>query len=164
MKNKIIVVDENDRVVGIKDRKNLAKRDIYRVSALWLTNSHGQVLLAKRAKTKLHDPLKWGPAVAGTVENGETYYSNIIKEIDEEIGVSNVTLTKGPKIRRSGKYNHFTQWFFLCFDKDIDEFQIQKDEVEEIKWFPINQLKKKMNDNPQDFLDGIRNQSDELIN
>ncbi|GAF94063.1 unnamed protein product, partial [marine sediment metagenome] len=82
-KSKIIIVDDNDKIIGYKERDTLKREDIYRVSALWITNSHGEILLARRHHTKSHRPRKWGPAVAGTVDAGETYEDNIIKEAEE---------------------------------------------------------------------------------
>ena len=48
-----------------------------------------RVLIVERqtAFDKKYDPGKWGPSAAGTVEEGETYQSNIIKELQEEIGL-----------------------------------------------------------------------------
>lgn len=75
---KIQIVDDQDQFIGLKERNEVDyKSDIYRVSALWLTNSKGQTLLAKRAAVKDKDPGKWGPAVAGTIDEGETYDENI---------------------------------------------------------------------------------------
>lgn len=65
-KPKIIIVNENDEIIGHKARGTLEQLDIYRVSALWIKNSQGDILLAQRKFTKKHDPGKWGPAVAGT--------------------------------------------------------------------------------------------------
>jgi NADH pyrophosphatase NudC (nudix superfamily) len=41
--------------------------------------------LTQRAATKKNDPDKRTSAVAGTVEKGETFETNIIKETQEEI-------------------------------------------------------------------------------
>ena len=54
MKEEIIIVDENDQIIGHKVRGTLDQKDVYRVSALWVQNSNGHVLLAKRALTKKH--------------------------------------------------------------------------------------------------------------
>ncbi|MDD5625749.1 MAG: NUDIX domain-containing protein [Patescibacteria group bacterium] len=152
MKSKVIIVDEKDNVIGYKDRDIVKQGDIYRVSALWITNSKGEILLAKRALSKLHNPGKWGPAVAGTVEKGETYDSNIIKEANEEIGLKNIDLKKGPKVRMSGKYNRFIQWYLLTIDKPLNKFVIDRNEVEEIKWFSRENLLKEIQNNPTKFL------------
>jgi isopentenyldiphosphate isomerase len=139
---KIIIVDKNDKQIGVKDHENYdSKKDIYRVSALWITNSQGQVLMAKRALTKRQHPGKWGPAVAGTIEDGETYDSNIIKEAEEELGLKNIKPKKIFKHLINGKYVHFTQWYKLALDKPLDYFIPDPEEVAEIRWFTKEELR-----------------------
>ena len=49
MESKIQIVDENDQVISHKVRSEVDyQNDIYRVAALWVTNSQGQVLIAQR--------------------------------------------------------------------------------------------------------------------
>jgi isopentenyl-diphosphate delta-isomerase len=73
MPEKIIIVDDEDNIIGIKEREEVDKKNLrYRCSALWVKNSKGEILLAKRALTKKHSPGKWGPAVAGTLAENET--------------------------------------------------------------------------------------------
>lgn len=154
MKNlsKVTIVNTSDEIISYKMRNVLSKEDIYRVSALWLTNSRGEVLLAKRHHTKLHNPNMWGPAVAGTIEEGETYESNIIKETEEEIGLRDIKPKLGPKIEITGEYHHFTQWFTLEVDKDVNDFKIQDNEVEEIKWFAPQELRNELQRQSEKFL------------
>lgn len=58
-KPKIIIVDKNDNVIGSKYREDLIPRkDIYRVSALWITNSKDEVLCTQRSFNKEHNPGK----------------------------------------------------------------------------------------------------------
>lgn len=83
---RFLVVDDNDNIIGYKSKAAIDKDDLrYRVSALWITNSKREILLARRSYTKRHDPGKWGPAAAGTVEKGESYKDNIKKEAKEEL-------------------------------------------------------------------------------
>ena len=86
-KVEIQIVDENDVLKCIEDSKNLDEGDIWRISALWVKNSKGEILLARRSYSKRLSPGKWGPAAAGTLEPDETYDSNILKEAKEEIGL-----------------------------------------------------------------------------
>jgi len=150
-KPRTIIVNEKDEIIGYKERGTLNKEDIYRVSALWLTNSNGEILLAKRHRNKSHNPGMWGPAVAGTVDEGESYEENIIKETEEEIGISGFKLAKAKKIRRSGDYEFFAQWFTLTLDKEASEFKIQEDEVEEVKWFTREGLLKQLKLFPEQY-------------
>ena len=85
-KPKVIIVDENDNPIGLKYREDIDySKDTYRCTGIWITNSNDEVLIAQRKFTKDKDPGKWGPAVAGTIEEGETYESNAYKEMKEEI-------------------------------------------------------------------------------
>lgn len=151
-KEKITIVNENDEIIGYKERGTLDKEDIYRVTGLWITNSQGDILLAKRHHAKKHHPGKWGPAVAGTVEEGETYENNIIKETEEELGLKDMIPEAGPKIMNNDDYRHFTQWYFFRTDKNINDFKTQEDEVEEIKWFSEEELRKELENQPDKFL------------
>jgi len=153
---KIIIVDEKDQEIGLKDRKNRDQKDIYRVAALWITNNQGEILLAQRAFNKKHHPGKWGPAVAGTIEAGETYESNIIKEAEEELGLKGIKFQPGPKTRTVGEYNHFTQWFKLKLDQPIEAFTVNPDEVAEIKWFTRQEIEENLKNNPADFLSKMK--------
>lgn len=155
MSSKIIIVDENDNIIAGKERESLETGDIYRASALWLANSKGEILLARRALSKAHSPGKWGPAVSGTVEEEETYDSNITKETEEEIGLKNIKFKKGPKIKISGEYNYFCQWYLAKIDKPLEKFKIQKSEVAEVKWFSRDELRRKIKINPEEFIASI---------
>jgi isopentenyl-diphosphate delta-isomerase len=149
----VIIVDEQDNEIGVVPRSKHDKY-VYRVSALWVTNSQGQFLVAQRAFTKKHHPGKWAPAVAGTIEAGETYLSNIIKEAQEEIGIdiTERDLIVGPKTNTlDKKYRHFTQWFFYTTDASIESFTIAPDEVADIRWFTKQDIEKK----PEMFLESL---------
>jgi isopentenyldiphosphate isomerase len=150
---KIKIVDNSDNEIGVKQRSEIDyKNDIYRVSALWITNSIGLTLLAKRALIKEKDPGKWGPAVAGTVDEGESYDENIYKEAMEEIGLENEKFTKGPKVHITYPRNYFCQWYFVQFDRDIESFTMQKEEVDELMWIDVAQMKDEIKSNPDKYV------------
>ena len=81
----IPIVDHNDQILAYKERQEIQKADIYRVSSLFVMNEQGEILLTQRSANKSHNPNKRTLAVNGTVEQGESYESNIIKETKEEI-------------------------------------------------------------------------------
>lgn len=151
----IIVVDREDNQIGVKKRGDITDDDIYRVSALWLENTKGQVLLAQRAFTKKNHPGMWGPAVAGTVEEGETYHSNIKKEMDEEIGLYGVEVKPLAKIYYDYSGKLFCQWYLAVVDWEIEEFTMEEGAVEAIKWIDKEELKYLLKTNPQDYLQSI---------
>lgn len=150
--SKITIVNQADEIIGYKTRGTLSEADFYRVAALWLTNSRGEILIAKRHHLKATHPGKWGPAVAGTVEEGETYETNIIKEAEEEIGLKNIKPTLGPKITILGSQPHFTQWYTLVLDREISEFKLQTSEVAAVKWISPEDLRTELQENPAEYL------------
>lgn len=152
---KIIIVDENDEQISAKERNIVTSEDIYRVSALWITNSDGEVLLAQRKWSKKNNPGMWGPAVAGTIEVGETYESNIYKEAEEEIGLTGVEVEAWFKKLYEGEHAHFTQWYRAALNWPIDKFQIQEEEVEAIRWISIPELKADIEQNPSKYLRSV---------
>lgn len=160
---KIQIVDDQDKLIGVKERTEVDyKTDIYRVSALWLTNSKGQTLLAKRAAVKDKDPGKWGPAVAGTIDEGETYDVNIYKEAEEEIGLTNEQFKKGQKILVKHPRTYFCQWYFVTLDRDTDSFVMQEDEVDELTWIDIEQMKQELKANPDKYVPAMKQIVSEL--
>jgi isopentenyldiphosphate isomerase len=160
---RIPIVNEKDEVICFKERKDVLPTDIYRVSSLWIENSKGKVLLAQRVFTKKHDPGKWGPAVAGTVEEGETYESNIIKEMEEELGLTNINFVKDTKRLTEGHHRFFRQRFIAKIDVEIEELKIQEDEVAAVKWFNMKELKELILNKPDMFVPSMEVSARELL-
>ena len=147
------IVNEKDEVIGHKPRNQIDfATDIYRIAALWLVNSSGQVLIAQRKLTKDKDPGKWGPAAAGTLEQGETYESNIYKEAEEEIGIKDIKFELGPKQRFEKPRASFCQWFVAQTDMSEDEFVPQPEEVECVKWVDLPELSDDVERNPDTYV------------
>lgn len=150
-----VIVDKNDVVIGAKPRAEISSDEIYRVAALWITNAKGEHLLARRALTKSHNPGKWGPGVAGTVEEGETYESNIVKEAQEELGLTGLAITRRHKTFTQGEHTYFCQWFSAVVDRPIEAFRPSPEEVAEIAWFPTERLREALLEAPENFLRSV---------
>ena len=147
------IVDDQDNLIGAKPRNKIDfEKDYFRCSGLWLTNGKGQVLIAQRVLSKDKDPGKWGPAVGGTLEVGETYESNAHKEASEELGLTNVNLTLGPKMKVTRPRHCFCQWFIASCDKVENEFTLQASEVEQVKWIDKDAFIEEVRINPKKYL------------
>lgn len=148
---RIPIVNEHDEIIGYKERDAVAQGDIYRVSALWITDEHGRILLAKRSHQKKNDPGKWGPAVAGTVEEGETYESNILKEAEEELGLKDVRPRFLEKFPVSKERHFFRSWYTLTIPSTTP-LTLQEEEVAEIKWWGREELRQMIAEHPEEFV------------
>jgi isopentenyldiphosphate isomerase len=152
--SRVIVVDKDDVVLGVKERDSLSEDDIYRISVLWITNHSGEILLAQRSSQKKKHPLRWGVAVAGTIEEGEEYDDNIVKEAWEEIGleVDLNDLTKGPKTYfKGGGSNHFAQSYLYTATIDIGSLTLEPLEVAQVQWFTPEKLATMIREAPELF-------------
>ncbi len=149
---KIPIVNEQDKVICYKEREDVAEGELYRVTALWITDINGNVLLAQRALNKKRHGGKWGPAVSGTVEEGETYESNILKEAQEEIGLSNIQVQSlPPSIINTTDYSFFGQLFFFVLPVGYNNFLLE-DKVEQVKWFTPTEIEELCTKNPDSFV------------
>jgi isopentenyldiphosphate isomerase len=152
-REKINIVDENNNIIGIKYRDEIDyKTDRYQCTGLWLTNSKGEILLAQRKLTKEKDPGMWSCAVAGTVEEGETFETNIYKEAEEEIGLRGIPFKFGPLQKNEVPRKNFAQWFLAEVDLPVESFTLQADEVEQIAWV-----------NPETLMEDVRSHPDKYV-
>lgn len=151
--NLTLIVDENDVVIGQKLRSQITTSDIYRVAGLWLENGRGDALLQQRAFDKRNDPGKWAAAAAGTIEVGEDYPTNIVKEAWEELGIPDLVVQPvAPKYRVHGKHTFFCQIFRATVDWPIERFEIQREEVAQISWVPLDQIVRDFKENRSKYV------------
>ena len=149
----IPIVNLDDEIVGYKDRSEIDyDNDIFRTASLWITNNDGDVLLAQRKKDKKVDPGKWAEAVGGTVEGDDSYIDTVIREAKEELGLDYIEMKLGPKQFIDTPCQYFVQWCFACINKSISSFVLQKEEVEQIAWMPIDQLRKELKTKPDKYI------------
>ena len=148
---RMVLVNENDEIIGYRARAEKQPEDIYRVSCLWITNSKGEILIAQRSHLKNTDPGKWSTAVSGTVDEGEGYDDNIVKEVKEELGISVALheLQKGHKTLLQGTNQFFCQWYSLT--TDVTDFVLQKEEVEAVRWISKEELAREFAEHPERF-------------
>lgn len=151
------IVDQDDNIIGHKPRHEIDyDTDTFRSSCLWLENSDGEVLIAQRKLTKDKDPGKWGPAASGTIDEGETYEGNIVKEAKEEIGLTDVEPRPVTKLLRSAPRKEFVSVFSAIVDKPVDEFVLQEEEVEQVAWIPKEELRRELEETPQKYVDSMK--------
>ena len=138
---RIPIVNEKDEIISYKKREETIREDIRRIISLSVFNEKKEVLIAKRQSNKIIDPNKWGPSVAGTVDEGEDYDSTVIKEAEEEIGLKNIKPIFLKKyFYETENARRFVSVYYIIIDSTQTKFLLQAEEVAEIKWISINDL------------------------
>ncbi len=88
------IVDEHDNVVRVVTRQEMrAHRLRHRAVYIAVQSTDGRLLVHQRSFDKDVRPGAWDIAVGGVVASGESYDHAAARELHEEIGVANVTLT-----------------------------------------------------------------------
>ena len=108
----------------------------------WIMNSNGEFLIQKRTPNKKNFPNKWAQT-GGGVDEGETTLEAALRECSEELGISinpdNMELILSFK----RKYDFVDVWL-VKQDLKIEELILQEDEVSEVKWATIDEIRNLM--------------------
>nr|WP_320051419.1 NUDIX domain-containing protein [uncultured Desulfuromonas sp.] len=134
------IVDENDDVVGLKPR-NVCHGNpefVHRVAHVLLFNSRGELLLQKRSPTKDVQPGKWDTSVGGHVDPGEDYLQAAYREMKEEVGVSDVTLTPlYPSKIRNDFESENVMTYLVVYDGEIC---FNRAEIDAVKFWSVQEI------------------------
>lgn len=118
----------------------------------WIMNKDGKILLERRSKNKKTNPNMWS-RVGGHVESGETVEEAIIREINEEIGIEiPIEEAKLYKFYKSNNDSHFFAYIFVfVVDYAIEDYVLQKEEVDDIMYIEIEKLEEKVFSNDPSY-------------
>jgi len=150
----IIYVNERDEEIGHGSiREAILTGTIKRVVQIFLFNTKGDVLIAKRGATAPFFPERWNASTAGHVDVGESYAHAAEREMQEEIGVSGVSLIEVGKAYMEEDIDgwmgkNFCTVYRGRYDGDIDTSSI---EISEARWIRPDELEAWMAERPDDF-------------
>jgi isopentenyl-diphosphate delta-isomerase len=87
MEEKVILVDESDREVGVENKMDAHLKGIlHRAFSIFIFNSKDEMLLQKRAKTKYHSGGLWSNTCCGHPRPGESTQEAAHRRLREEMG------------------------------------------------------------------------------
>lgn len=149
------VVDENGEPTGeVIERKKAHKLGIpHRTAHVWIVRKKRgniQILLQKRCDTKDSFPGCYDISSPGHIPAGEDYMSSAIRELKEELGVEVASMQlKECGIHKLnadavfyGEEFHDRQYskvYLLWLDMAEDEFKVQKEEIDSVRWFDFEE-------------------------
>ena len=134
--------DENKKLTGetIYKGEKVPKGRYYITVVVWIQNEEGEFLIQKRVLKK---DGKWS-TTGGHPVSGETSKQGIFTEIKEELGLDltneEITLFKTIKTE-----DDFVDLYYLKTSIDINNIVIQEEEVADVKWATIEEIKNLIN-------------------
>ncbi|SMP36199.1 isopentenyl-diphosphate Delta-isomerase [Chryseobacterium profundimaris] len=159
MEEFVVLVNPEDQVLGLMEKQQAHINSLlHRAFSVFLFNSKGEMLLQKRASGKYHSPLKWTNAVCSHPRIEETYLEGAQRRLKEELGIETELSEKFSFIYKAdvgnGLWEHELDHVFVgTFE---DEFQLNTNEVEEVRYISIENLDKEMSENPEDFTEWFK--------
>lgn len=160
VREKIIFVDENDTQIGVGTREEAWEKGVYvRIVRAILRDEQGRVLSQHRSALKKSYPERWTDSASGHVDSGESCDSAIEREMLEEIGFTTTLRLIGKFKSEDHEGSNTIREFNAIYEGTIDsstKLTLQTDEVTEIRWFKLDELKSRMAQNPFEFTPGFR--------
>lgn len=156
----IIIVDDKDQQVGQASiAEALENGFTTRLARVMVVNKAGdKILLQKRVSSSRIYPGCWDNSAAGHVDVGESYLQAAKREMFEEIGIKTDDLDFVGKYHGHSESNgYILNQFNSVYKYESDETpeNLQKSEVQLVKWFDINELKKQIKEKPELFTNGV---------
>ncbi len=162
---KIPIVDEQDRIINetVGDYIDHDIEGIYRGAGVWILSETGaEVLLSMRSKKRLRNPGLWGPAVLGVVEEDDSYEASARKHASTDLGLELGELIEVPKIFIQTDRKYFVQFFIAVLSRGWSEFMLNKEHVDQVRWFSKIELEDVLVTTPEIFIPVLRETYDAL--
>lgn len=156
MKEIILRVDKNDRIIGEveKKRAHKGKGILHRAFFVIVFHKEGKILLAKRSKYKKLWPGFWDGTIASHQRKGETLKEAIKRRVKEEIGIEIQKIEPLFKFyfqnffRKMGSENEICHVAKVKYQGKVFP---NKKEVAKIKWMTQKELQKDIKENPHKY-------------
>lgn len=151
----IDIYDENNNYLGFAlERTETHDKNLwhYHVSA-WIMNYEGKILLQQRALTKKKNPGVWSKT-GGHVNSGESCNQAIKREVFEEIGLKIIEeeINNIEFFKSTNPSEHYFSYGYLFYtDLKENEFVLQKEEVNAVKYYSIEELEEIRKSNNYDY-------------
>lgn len=124
--------------VEARDPNNVPEGHYIAVVGVVIINSKNEILLQKRSRFKRANPSKWG-ICGGKVDLNETTLDAGVRETLEEIGIRLDKEDLRFLSMDTNEKTHFTV-YYVRQDVDIEKCKLQEEELEEVKYFKIEEL------------------------
>ena len=159
MEEMVVLINENDEVKGLMEKMQAHKTGLlHRAFSVFLFNNQGEMLLQKRAAHKYHSPNQWTNAVCSHPRDGESYKDAALRRLKEELGVEVEIDHKFFFIYKAdvgdGLWEHELDHVFV--GNYQGEFQLNAEEVSEVRYISQENLAKEMSENPENFTEWFK--------
>jgi isopentenyldiphosphate isomerase len=147
----VAILDADNRVTGAAPR-SVMRRDNLRHSATGVVvrNTAGEIYVHRRTPIKDLYPSRYDFCAGGVVAAGEDPFHAVVRELEEELGISGVELTRLPEGDYADDHTQYHAYLYTCtWDGPVRH---QPEEVEWGAWMSPADLVAKLEDPSWPFM------------
>ncbi|MGV0941500.1 isopentenyl-diphosphate Delta-isomerase [Empedobacter sp. ULE_I140] len=154
MEEFVVLVDQDDQKLGLMEKQQAHIAGLlHRAFSVFVFNSKGELMIQQRAASKYHSPTLWTNTCCSHPRDNETYEQAAHRRLEEEMGFDCELEYKFNFIYKAHLENDLIEHeldhvFIGTFD---DEPKLNPDEVMAYRWVELEDLKKDMEKNPQNY-------------
>ena len=159
MEEQVVLVSEKDEILGVMDKMQAHENGIlHSAFSVFLFNDKGEMLLQKRAAGKYHSPNQWTNAVCSHPRLDETYLEAAERRLNEELGIETPLTYRFNFLYKAdvgqNLWEHELDHVFTGYFEGA--FNLNQDEVSEVRYISIDDLDKEMSANPENFTEWFK--------
>ncbi len=154
-REELILVDENDRVVGHRPKAACHDRDgvLHRAFSVFVFNRHGEVLLQQRAAGKRLWPLYWSNSCCSHPRRGESMETAVRRRLEQELRI-------GCELRYLYKFQYHARYGAAGSEHELcsvfagysdDPVRANGTEINDCRFLSPDQLDHELDTHPERF-------------
>jgi len=152
----ILLVDENDNVIGKEEKVKCHLGDgiLHRAITLMVFNDKNELLITKRSQGKMLWPGIWDGSISSHPNEGESYEDAAKRRCPQELGVKCDDMKFLFKIRYQTPYKNVgseNEFDAAIIAKGINEVFPKKEEISEYKYVDLKELEEDIKSNPEKY-------------
>lgn len=164
---KVVKVDKHNKYLGLieKEKAHQLKGMLHRAFSIFIVNSQGKLLVQRRSRYKKLWPLDyWTNSCCSHAKVKEKIIKTAQKKLKQELGFTTKLKLIG-KFRYNFKYKNIgseRELSYIFIGKYDGRVRPNKKEVYDFKWANLEDLKKEIKKNPDNFTPWFKKEIKEL--
>ena len=154
VEEQVILVNEHDEQIGLMPKMEAHEKAVlHRAFSVFVFNTKNELMLQQRAAHKYHSPLLWTKTCCSHQRDGESNIEAGTRRLKEEMGFTTDLKETTSFIYKApfdnGLTEHELDHIMLGYYEN--EPIINKQEVEDWKWMPLEDVKHDINVHPEQY-------------